>query len=243
MEILHHYNSDHESGSARVVVPLILEIIQPTSVIDVGCGIGQWLQVFNENGVNSILGLDGPHVLETNLRISKEYFQSVNLNLSKDIKLDTEFDLVLCLEVAEHLFDTSAKQLIEFLTNAGNNIIFSAAVPFQTGENHYNEQWPDYWQKLFKEQGYVFIDIFRDKIWNDTRVNWWYRQNLFLVTNDPGLVKQYSNKIFNGHSRVHPELLSIYIAENKRLLNLLSVNTERSNSKWNRIRKLIDSLK
>src|SRR5262245_22788740 len=37
--------------SAEQVVPLVLELIRPRSVIDVGCGTGSWLAVFQEAGV------------------------------------------------------------------------------------------------------------------------------------------------------------------------------------------------
>jgi hypothetical protein len=33
---------------------------------------------------------------------------------------------------------------------------------------------------LFAEQGYTRLDPIRPRIWRDTRVAWWYRQNLFL---------------------------------------------------------------
>jgi len=41
--------------SAKEVVPLVMDLIKPKSVIDVGCGIGAWLSVFREYGISDIL--------------------------------------------------------------------------------------------------------------------------------------------------------------------------------------------
>ena len=48
--------------SAHATVPFVIEWIQPSSVIDVGCGLGAWLSVFRELGVRRILGIDGDYI-------------------------------------------------------------------------------------------------------------------------------------------------------------------------------------
>lgn len=45
--------------SARVVIPLVLELVKARSVVDVGCGLGAWLRVCADNGVSVVRGLDG----------------------------------------------------------------------------------------------------------------------------------------------------------------------------------------
>ena len=45
---------DGSLRSARVVVPKIMKMIAPASVIDVGCGVGTWLKAFSEQGVARI---------------------------------------------------------------------------------------------------------------------------------------------------------------------------------------------
>ena len=50
--------------SARVTVPLVIDAISPRSVVDVGCGLGAWLAVFREHGVDDLLGYDGPWGVE-----------------------------------------------------------------------------------------------------------------------------------------------------------------------------------
>jgi ribosomal protein L11 methylase PrmA len=45
--------------SAEIIVPIVLDLIHPKSVVDVGCALGEFLYIFKENGVEDILGIDG----------------------------------------------------------------------------------------------------------------------------------------------------------------------------------------
>src|SRR5215211_4749594 len=58
--------------SARVVVPLVLELVRPRHVIDVGCGVGTWLSMFKACGVEDVWGVDGFHVDKAMLEIPAE---------------------------------------------------------------------------------------------------------------------------------------------------------------------------
>jgi len=87
--------------AARTIVPLVAQLIKPKSVVDVGCGTGTFLSVFRENGIEDILGIDGNYVDRNMLLIPKEYF--LPQDITKSFKLGRRFDLVVSLEVAEHL--------------------------------------------------------------------------------------------------------------------------------------------
>ena len=165
-------------NSARVVVPIVCGLVRPSSVIDVGCGSGTWLAVFRELGVSRVLGLDGDYVPRSSLAVPPDCFQVVDLN--EQIPVNEKFDLALCLAVAEHLPRRSAPCLVGSLVKLAPVVLFSAAVPLQGGTNHVNEQWPEYWASLFWEFRYTRRDVIRRQIWNDSRVAWWYRQNVFL---------------------------------------------------------------
>ena len=93
-------------------------------------------------------GVDGPYVDRCKLLIDAGDFHAADL--AAPIDLGRQFDLVQSLEVAEHLPAAKAEQFVETLTAHGSRILFSAAVPGQGGENHINEQLPDYWRALPK---------------------------------------------------------------------------------------------
>ncbi|MDY6806236.1 MAG: methyltransferase domain-containing protein, partial [Cyanobacteriota bacterium] len=194
--------------SARVVVGKIMNLIQPKSVVDIGCGVGTWLSVFEECGVSDYLGVDGEYVEKQMLKIPEAKFKA--FDLKRSIALNREFDLVVSLEVAEHLPPENAETFIKTLTNLGPVVMFSAAIPYQGGVGHFNEQWPEYWQEHFRKYGYVVFDAIRAKIWNDEAVEPWYRQNIFLyvkencIDNYPQLKKETEGQQSLPLALVHP---------------------------------------
>jgi SAM-dependent methyltransferase len=164
--------------SARVMVPLVLDLVQPKSVADVGCGIGTWLKICREHGVEEILGVDGGHVDREQLLIPEEC--TFSADLSEPLHLEKTYDLVISLEVGEHLPAESAQTLVDTVTRLGPVVMFSAAIPFQGGTSHMNEQWQQYWARMFQDRGYLVIDCLRPKVWADPAVLPCYAQNTLL---------------------------------------------------------------
>lgn len=202
-----HEEGTHNLGSPGTIVPYLVELLKPGSVADVGCGIGTFLKVFRQLGVEDILGIDGKWVDRTKLMISSGEF--LEADLEKSIRLDREFDLVLCLEVAEHLRAESADIIVDSLCGLGKRIVFSAATRQQGGQNHINEQEFSYWKQKFEERGYRVIDCFRPYFWNKTEVQWWYKQNMFLIVHDTVDAKpyEYSGSHFSENNLlIHPDL-------------------------------------
>jgi SAM-dependent methyltransferase len=164
--------------SARIVLPLVTEIIEPTSVVDLGCGTGSRLDVARDIGIEDVLGLDTPDVDVSTLEIPASQF--VTHDLATQPNLGRRFDLALCLEVGEHLAPESAEVLCDSLVALSPVVLFSAAVPGQGGTDHRNEQWPEYWAARFAERGYRAHDVLRAKVWRDNRVRYFYAQNMIL---------------------------------------------------------------
>jgi len=173
--------------SAREILPVVLAWIRPRSIVDVGCGTGAWLSVCRELGIEDYVGIDGEHVQEATLEIDRDRFRS--FDLTKPLRLGREFDLVMSLEVAEHLPRASAPAFVDFLSSLGPVILFSAAVPLQGGANHLNEQWPEYWARLFSARGYVVIDCLRERVWANPNVEPWYAQNIFVYVRHSHLAR------------------------------------------------------
>jgi hypothetical protein len=187
----------HNLAAPREIIPIILELTKPSSVIDIGCGIGTWLKVFDEYGIMDYVGVDGEFVDRDLLKIGADKFYPQDLR--EKWSLNRKFDLVVSLEVAEHLSEDVADLFVSVLVSHGDNILFSAAIPGQGGQNHLNEQWPVYWQKKFEQYGFFCHDIVRPLIWNNSKIDWWYRQNMIFVSKNP------SNK--DILPLVHPECL------------------------------------
>ena len=89
------------------------------------------------------------------------------------------FDLVLCLEVAEHLPPRHANKLLHLLTSY-QTVIFSAAHPNQGGVLHVNEQPASYWIKRFADLKFRLSDkneALRSQI-KGLNLPGWYHQNI-----------------------------------------------------------------
>jgi SAM-dependent methyltransferase len=205
------YYEDIREGSrrsAREIIPIVLELVQPRHVIDVGCGLGTWLSVFKEFGIDDIWGIDGSWIDKTAIEIPTQRF--LEADLTTPFRLERQFDLVVSLEVAEHLPSQSANTFIDSLVNLGPLVLFSAAIPFQGGTQHVNEQWPDYWVEHFQHRGYLAIDCIRKKIWENDNIAFYYAQNtLMFARNDylemnPILKREYQSTHFPILSLVHP---------------------------------------
>jgi len=197
------YNAqEHLSrSSAQVVVPLLYDQFRPERVLDVGCGRGWWGREFINYGDCAVIGIDGGYVPDPVIP-----FVAHDLRTPLPEAFHRSADLTVCVEVAEHLDAVHASRFVADLCATAPVVVFSAAVPGQGGHGHVNEQWPTYWQTKFAIHGYRLAAPFRWQLWTDTRVGWWYRQNLMVAVADT----VDASSLFTGpdchpYAVVHPE--------------------------------------
>jgi SAM-dependent methyltransferase len=169
-------------SSAVAYVDHLCKYYKALSVVDVGCGRGSWLKAFGEKGVNALTGLDGSWNSQEKMLSQKIYFQPIDLAFPS-MPTETRYDLAVSLEVAEHLPKTSANQFVSFLVQLSDVVLFSAAFTNQGGDNHINEQPHSYWAQKFLNSNYIAYDLFRPFFWDDSSVDFCYRQNVFLYVN------------------------------------------------------------
>jgi hypothetical protein len=131
--------------------------------------------------------------------------------------LGRRFDAGLCLEVGEHLEARFASTFVRALVGHARLIVFSAACPGQAGQHHVNCQWPSYWQKLFNEHGFACSDEIRWRIWNEDRIEPWYRENVFVGKDNAELAGKEPRICSVIHPAMH-DIVALEFPRNVRLI-------------------------
>jgi len=115
-------------------------------ILDIGCGPGIYVKALREAGVEAD-GVDlDPRCPYEVMDVFSDAFHQ---------KYAGKYDLAMCIEVAEHLPETRADELVRRLISVAPTVLFSAAVPGQGGHGHINCQPKEYWVKKFALRNYV----------------------------------------------------------------------------------------
>jgi SAM-dependent methyltransferase len=171
--------------SSQRVLEILFKCYRPNSLLDVGCGLGMWLKMATTLGVSEVRGIEGEWIDPALLEVSPDLVQVRDLEKGFDLK--RKFDLVICLEVAEHLSEGAADNFIASLVRHAPAVLFSAAIPFQGGDHHVNERFLPYWAAKFAQHDYRPVDFIRRELWEDERALLWIRQNVMLFAHE-GLI-------------------------------------------------------
>lgn len=168
----------HTAHAASRIFAALPKGLLRNRVADIGCGTGTFLAA---SDASYQFGIEGDWVKPDMLDDPRIVFESHNLEQRFS---GPKVDLVLSLEVAEHLSPARAETFVADLVAMAPAVLFSAAIPGQGGVGHLNEQWPSYWAGHFATHGLKAYDVLRDKIWTDEAVPAWYRQNAILFLDD-----------------------------------------------------------
>lgn len=135
-----------------------------------------------ESGLTDCLAVDGEWISAKDLLIPQDLFRRHDLERAFDA--GRRYDLALSLEVAEHLHRAAADEFISSLTLHADVVMFGAALRFQGGTRHLNEQWPGYWIERFRDRGFTCFDVIRPLVWNNADVPFYYKQNTYIFVRE-----------------------------------------------------------
>lgn len=130
-------------------------------VLDVGCGPGIYVSAMRRVGLNAC-GVDGDSRLVESDHLARLNFVE---NWSDYPFGLHPFDVVLSLEVGEHIPEAGALNYLRFINRTGARVVyFSAARPGQGGEGHINCQPKSYWVERFHKMGF-WLDLTATEVW------------------------------------------------------------------------------
>ena len=157
-----------EVNTAKV----IYDMFKPKRVFDIGCALGSYLLKYKHLGCD-VSGCD-------------KYFDNAKKYCDPDISphlyskdagefwkddVENKFDLVQCIEVAEHLPSDGSINLIHNICNAASKyVLFTAAPPGQRGTGHINCKKKEFWIRAFSTFNFIH-DIEKDQKVKDALLN------------------------------------------------------------------------
>lgn len=176
-------NARSAMRSARPVLQILFDLYSPHSIVDIGCGSGGWLAEAERLGADVVRGYDGPWA---DPRVySSPTIDFVPVDLEKSgFEHDRRYDLAMSVEVAEHLSESRADFVVDALCAASDVVLFGAAIPYQGGVHHIHEVPQKFWIEKFRDRGYEPFDIIRPVVWDNTEVQYWFRQNTLVYVKE-----------------------------------------------------------
>jgi len=175
---INFYEIDTEEGPfASRLADWIVDNINPKNVLDVGCGPGTYVKPLLDKGIDAV-GIDvDPRVAGRPGVVIEDLFNTTR-----------KAELVVCLEVAEHIEQSRADEIVESVYNcieASGKLIWTAAHPGQGGVNHINCQPMEYWRDKFVERGLLLDEETRDNLLAYAKSGYhmgWFISNLIVFT-------------------------------------------------------------
>lgn len=175
-----------EVGDWEGFARAILRHAPARSVLDVGCGGGRLLEAMRAvDPTLRLKGIDasGPALERARRRgldVGEVDFVAARMSDVDALAMRLgEFDLVVCLEVAEHIPAWHSGKLMRLLGRY-DRVVFSAAHPLQGGTLHVNERPAAHWTRRFGRMGLAPSEVdeeLRREV-KELDLPWWYAANI-----------------------------------------------------------------
>lgn len=171
-----------ESVATRIVAD-----IHPGSVLDAGCAMGLLVESLRDRGVEAF-GVDvSAHAID---KVRSDIRPYCRVGSVAD-ELPRRYDLIVCVEVLEHLPQSEAEKAVANFCRHTDDVLFSSSPLDYREVTHFNVQPPEYWAELFARHGF-----FRDVDFDAAFIAPWSVR--FRRRNEPlhRLVREYERRFW-----------------------------------------------
>ena len=134
----------------RWVAERIATDIAPRSVLDAGCAIGLLVETLREREIDA----EGFDISEYAIGQATESIREKVRVGSILEPFGRRYDLIVTIEVLEHLKPHEAEQAIANLCAHADDVLFSSTPSDFKEASHFNVQPPEYWAELFARNGF-----------------------------------------------------------------------------------------
>jgi glycosyltransferase involved in cell wall biosynthesis/ubiquinone/menaquinone biosynthesis C-methylase UbiE len=165
----------------------IIQRVRPHTVLDVGCAKGFLVEALRDRGVEAF-GLDISEYAIGQVRADIKPYCWVG---SAADALPHRYDLIVCIEVLEHLSEVDAESAVANLCEHSEDILFSSSPDHHPDPTHVNVQPVEYWAGLFARRGF-YRDVELDATFIARHAARFRKSNAAF----PSLVKAYERRLW-----------------------------------------------
>jgi 2-polyprenyl-3-methyl-5-hydroxy-6-metoxy-1,4-benzoquinol methylase len=148
------HDSDDTVSFFKSVAANIKRDFNPKTVLDVGCAMGHLVGALHDIGVEAY-GIDVSEYAINRVRQDiKPFCQVLSIGQRLPSNFPQKFDLLVTIEVAEHLYEEESQAFVDSICGFSDEIIFSSTPSDLMERTHYNVQQLEYWAKRFATNGF-----------------------------------------------------------------------------------------
>lgn len=167
----------HDSRLAGAILK-ILKARKIDTLVDFGCGIGEYARFFRRHGL-VVEAYDGnPYTEQLTGGIGQVKDLSQRFNLLK------QFGCVMSLEVGEHIPAEFEQAFLDNLIKHsldGGLIILSWAIPGQDGDGHVNCQTNDYIMQQMQHRGFYLENTLTNQLRKAASLRWFKNSLMVFI--------------------------------------------------------------
>ena len=222
-------DSEYTKGFLTKIAQKIVDDLHPKTVLDAGCAMGHLVAALRDLGVEAY-GVDISEYAVSRARADiRQFCKTGSLADEFPAGLPKHYDLVVSIEVLEHLYEENGKKAIHNLCKLSDQVLFSSTPDDFAERTHVNVQQREYWARLFFENGFVDDINYRPKYLTAHAVL--FRKNENMVRQ----IEDYERNVrLSEHERQQAEAnWSKAVEDKERHIQKITAERETERAAWN----------